>query len=96
LGTLKIEPNPVRVCDKTGLGVATVKWTLSGTKYAEIHVGSPSGNLFASIKAAGAQKTGQWITKGTSFYLQNGSDGRAENTIARVTPDVTPGGPCPP
>jgi hypothetical protein len=94
-GTLKIEPNPVPICDKTGVGMATVKWTISGTKYAEVRVGTPSGNLFASVKAGGVQKTGQWVGKQTVFFLQNGSDGRPENTMARIVPDVAPGGPCP-
>lgn len=94
-GTLTVEPNPVPVCDQTGLGIATVKWTFTGTKYAEIRVDSPGGNLFASVKARGSQKTGQWVRKGTTFYLQYGNDGRAERTMARLTPDVVGGGPCP-
>jgi hypothetical protein len=94
-GTMKVEPHPVPVCDKTGLGIAAVKWTIKGTKYAEIRVDAPDGKLFVAAKANGSQKTGPWVRKETVFYLQNGAEGTAENTIARVAAEVVPGGPCP-
>jgi hypothetical protein len=89
---------PVPVCDKTGLGVASVAWTMAGTKTVEVHVDGPSGNLFVAAKAPGKQQTGPWVRSGTTFYLQNLGDKAkldADHTLARVRVETTGGGPCP-
>jgi hypothetical protein len=96
-GTLKVTPSPVPVCEKTGLGKATVTWTAKGTKEVQIHIDALDGPLFAAAKTGGSSKTGDWIKKGTVFYLQHTAGGAAlapENTLARLEVEVT-NGPCP-
>jgi hypothetical protein len=55
----------------------------------EIHLDAPDGPLFArSGPGIFSQETGQWVRNGTTFYLQNVSDGlplAVENTLATVT-----------
>jgi hypothetical protein len=94
-GTLTLTPNPVPICDKTGVGATQVKWTLKGTKYAEIRVDSIEGTLFAATNKNSSQKTGQWVRKGTTFYLINGAEKSADQIMARLVADTVGGGPCP-
>ena len=60
-----------------------------GTSRVEVHVGAPDGPLFGRTGPGGfSQATGQWVRNGTTFYLQNVSDGlplAVENTLATVT-----------
>jgi hypothetical protein len=96
-GTLKANPSPVPLCEKTKLGVTTVSWTFSGTTAIEVHVDKPDGPLLASAKGNGKAKTGNWVTNGTTFYLQNTANDapkNAANTLAKLTVDTTTG-PCP-
>jgi hypothetical protein len=95
-GTLTTEPNPVVVCEKTGLGTATISWAATGTKVVEVRVGAPDGKLFTNARATGSVKTGDWVKKGTVFYLQNVENGAPltpANTLARLEVDVV-NGPC--
>lgn len=70
---LTIAPGP---CD-SGLSTATLNWNAPG----EIHVGSPTGPLFAS--GVGSQTTGKWVTDGMTFYLV-GHDGVLAQTVAHL------------
>ena len=94
-GSLVATPNPIQVCDNTGLGVTTIAWTFKGATNVEVHVGSPDGPGFAGGEADGQWDTGKWVVDGTVFYLQDVSGGRAltpENTIATVTVKLTQAG----
>ena len=89
-------PSPVLICEKSGHGVATVAWASNAT-LVELHMGSPSGSLFVKGAGIGSQKTGDWVAKGTTFYLQNVMNGAPltdENTLAKLTVE-TVAGPCP-
>ena len=95
-GALTISPNPVAVCPKTGLGVATVSWRTAGVRDIEVRVGAPDGKLFTRAGFRGSEKTGEWVKKGTSFFLQNVTNGApttADNTLARLDVE-TVNGPC--
>jgi hypothetical protein len=97
-GTLVANPNPVPLCDRTGVGSTTVTWTTSGTNKIEIHIASPNGTLWTYGQAIGSAKTGEWVGKGTTFYLQNVKDNApltADHTLTRLTVDTVPGGRCP-
>jgi SAM-dependent methyltransferase len=88
MGLITADPNPFRA-DSQGLGQTTISWLAHGTSRVEIRVDAPDGRLFA-IHGAGRHSlpTGQWVRDGTTFYLQNVSNGLplvAENTIAMVT-----------
>jgi RHS repeat-associated protein len=95
--SLTASPNPIPVCDGSGLGVTTLNWTaLPGTDV-QIRVGAPDGALFAAGGASGSATTGKWVSQGTVFYLQNVTGGlplTAANTLATVTVNVTTQG-CP-
>ena len=97
-GTLVADPHPVPLCKKTGVGVTTVTWTTVGTDSTEIHIGSPNGNLWVKGGAKGSAKTGQWVAKGLTIYLQNVKNKApltADHTLAKLAIDTVPGGPCP-
>src|SRR5687768_16982287 len=74
-GSLAATPNPIQVCDGTGLGMTTLSWTFSGAKLVDIRVGTPDGQLVGNAGAAGTKSTGKWVANGTVFYLQDVSNG---------------------
>ena len=96
-GTISANPNPIQVCDGSGLGVTTLKWT-SAASAVEVHVNAPNGAVLArSGQGTWSATTGKWVTSGTIFYLQDVSSGQpasAANTIATVTATLTTDG-CP-
>jgi hypothetical protein len=92
-----MRPDPVPVCDKTGLGRGTLSWSVTGSEDVEIRMESPHGTLFAKGGARGSAKTEDWVQKGVVFYLQDVTGGApldAAHTIARLAPEVTGGAPC--
>jgi hypothetical protein len=91
-GTLTANPSLIRVCDNSGAGATTFNWATNNVSAIEIHIGSPSGTLLTRGGAAGSLVTGQWITQGLVFYLQNISNGlplTAANTLATFTANLT-------
>ena len=97
-GTLTADPNPIKVCDKTGTGITTISWAANGASAIEIHIGKPDGDTFvAKADPVGRWATSKWVGNGTTFYLQDVSGGKPlgpENTIATLTVAVTAEG-CP-
>jgi hypothetical protein len=96
-GSITASPNPIQVCDGSGLGVANISWSFTGAKLVEVRVGSPDGGLLAQAGGDGTKSTGKWVGTGSVFYLQDVSNGlplTADNTIATVTISVTTAG-CP-
>jgi glucose/arabinose dehydrogenase len=93
LGTLTASPNPIYVSDGSGLGSTTIAWDSSGTVGVEVHVGSPSGPLFAASGAGPVSAvTGKWVSNGMLFFLQNVTGGRpltSAHTLASVTVGIT-------
>jgi len=90
--SITADPNPIRVCDGSAVGVTRLSWTSIGPKQVEVHVGSPDGVLFAQTAPTSSAETGKWVTNGMSFYLQDVSDGKpltAENTLATTSVKVT-------
>jgi len=96
--SLSAEPNPVPLCDETGYGATTVAWTAPGARAIEIRLGAPDGTLWVLGGSAGRAKTGQWVGKGMTFYLQNTTDNApldSKHTLASLTIKVARGGACP-
>jgi hypothetical protein len=98
-GSITASPNPIKVCDASGLGVTAVSWNSTGTEFVEVHVGSPDGALFAASKSSsdGSKSTEKWVTDGMVLYLQNTTGGlplTPANTLAKVTLKLTNQG-CP-
>lgn len=96
-GTISANPNPIQVCDASGLGVTKLSWDSVGPNRVEVHVNSPDGTLFAQTVPTETRETGKWVADGMTFYLQDVSAGKpltAENTLATTTLKVTTVG-CP-
>ena len=88
-----IDPNPVKVCDNSGIGMTAVAFTIEPPiKAVDVRVGSPTGGQLASLAGSGYAFTGNWVTDGLVFYLQDITDGKPltpENTLATATAKVT-------
>ncbi|MEO8215960.1 MAG: PQQ-dependent sugar dehydrogenase [Acidobacteriota bacterium] len=89
---IRISPDPIQVCDGSGLGTASLSWNFPQAQIVEIRLGSPSGPLFARSASAGSAATGRWVRNGTAFYAQDVTGGKAltaANTLGIVTAKVT-------
>jgi hypothetical protein len=97
-GTLSADPDPVVVCSRTGVGATTIAWRASRSRSVEVHVGAPDGALFARGGSSGTSRTGEWVSAGTTFYLQD-VEGGAPLTSASTLATLSVGtvaGPCAP
>ncbi len=86
--SLTANPGPIIVPAGDLFGATTLSWNAPNSMFVEIRVGSPTGPLFASGPSTGSATTGQWVTDGGKFYLQDVSNGQpasAANTIASTT-----------
>ncbi len=94
-GSLTANPNPIITCSSTG--ATNLSWTTTGVTAVQIRRSSPDGALVTSGGASGVHAVGD-AGNGTTFYLQNTSDGlplTEENTLDTVTVTITPED-CPP
>lgn len=90
--TMTADPNPIKVCDGTGLGITKINYNAEGPTAVEVRVSSPDGGLLAHTGPASTATTGKWVSNGTIFYLQDVTGGKpltAENTVATLTVNVT-------
>jgi hypothetical protein len=87
-------PNPILISGNSGLGTTTLFFNPpSTTKSFQIRIGSPTGTLFAGGSGSGQAATGNWVSNGLQFYLQDTSNGNAltsANTLGVVTASVIP------
>jgi uncharacterized protein (TIGR03437 family) len=81
--------NPIIVQPGAKSGVTTLYWSAPSTAlFTEVHVGSPNGPAFAAGGPLGNATTGNWVTEGMVFYLQDVSGGKpltSANTLGTVT-----------
>jgi hypothetical protein len=87
---ISASPNPIIISSGT-VGTTMLTWSAPNASVVQIRIGSPSGDLFAESGPSGSMNTGAWVTQGTTFYLQDVSNGKAltaANTIAMVTVQV--------
>ncbi|MGA7413126.1 MAG: hypothetical protein WBW33_21800 [Bryobacteraceae bacterium] len=82
--TLTGAPNPF-TSDLNGLGQITLTWSAPRASAVEIHVLSTAGPLFANTGNSGSATTGEWVTDGMQFYLQDVSNGEPGATPATFT-----------
>ena len=87
-GTLIASPNPIVIvvpyASPIG-GTTTIQWSAPPATTVEVHVGSPTGTLFAGGGNTGSATTGTWVTDGMVFCLQDTSGGKlltGANTLA--------------
>jgi uncharacterized protein (TIGR03437 family) len=93
LVTFTASPNPIVAPGVDVVqGQTTLNWNVtSGTSEVEIHIGSPNGSLFVQGGSSGSATTGNWVTNGMVFYLQDVSNGKslsAVNTLSSITMQV--------
>ena len=85
--TLTATPNPIPIPFEPLYGTTTIRWSAPTAQSVEVHVGSPTGTLFAGGGSTGSAMTGAWVTDGLPFYLQDTTGGKpltAANTLAVV------------
>ncbi|HWF48048.1 MAG TPA: FG-GAP-like repeat-containing protein [Bryobacteraceae bacterium] len=84
-------PNPIQVAPGAVLGATTLEWNEPPGTAVEIHLGSPTGPIFAAGGSSGTAPTGDWVVDGMTFYLQDITGGKAliaANTLATVVAHV--------
>src|SRR5271165_2429370 len=77
-------PNPF-TADANGVGQIALTWSAPGVSTTEVHVLSPTGQLFARGADYGSATTGDWVTNGMTFYLQDVSASTPGTTLATFT-----------
>ena len=88
--SISATPNPIVVpAGGSVYGKTVLVWdTAAANQALEVHVGSPTGPLFARSGSTGSGTTGTWVTDGIVFYLQNVTGGQ-NVTLATTTVNVT-------
>ena len=72
-------PNPVPVCDASGLGATLIEW--GELDAFEIHIGTADGPLFAATVGAGHAMTGKWVADNSIFVLVDKASGETLQTL---------------
>lgn len=86
-GAISASPDPFLIDCFVGVGRTTLTWSAEGTDCVEVRVGAPDGALFSRGRASGQAETGDWVSHGMVFYLQDVAGSRpltAENTLATL------------
>jgi len=88
---VKFTATPSPILSNTGHGVATLTWEAPGVDQVEVRVATMNGGLLVRGGSSGEAKTGDWVTDGMTFYLQDVTGGKglfAAYTLATVTVHV--------
>jgi len=92
-GAITANPNPITLAAGKLVGRTTVSWQATGVTQVQIRVGSPTGTPFTGfMNPTGSAETGDWVSDGLVFYLQDASDGNSAGsakTIASVRVSVS-------
>jgi hypothetical protein len=71
-----------------GMGRTTLWWQAMGVSSVQVRINSPAGPPMTGFEApSGSTTTGDWVTDGMTFYLQDASSGDsagANRTLAAV------------
>jgi hypothetical protein len=89
---LVASPNPIIVCDGSGVGATSLIWdTTEVAEAIEIRVGSPDGTLLTEAEATGLKSTGRWVTDGLSFFLLDQSNSEVlDSVVVNLTEEGCP------
>ncbi len=90
--TLTANPNPIPVVGSSD-GMTTITWNAPTAQVIQIRIGGPNGALFTDNFGTGSMATGQWVTDGMTFYLQDVTGGKAltaANTLATLVVHLKP------
>jgi hypothetical protein len=87
-GAINAIPNPITLRPGQTSGTTRITWQAVGVTRVQIRVGSPTGTPMTGLEGlTGSATTGDWVTNGLIFYLQDASDGDssgASKTLAGV------------
>jgi glycosyltransferase involved in cell wall biosynthesis len=83
-GSIVANPNPISVCDGSGVGLTTLSWTSKGTEAVEVRIGAPNGPLFSRTGPSGGGATGKWVREGMVFYLQEVTGGAPLTSVGTL------------
>ncbi len=72
-GSIKADPNPIKICNNKSTDKVKISWEAKGTSFTQVRIGTPDGPLFLGDGPKGTSPTGPWVGEGTTFYLQDGS-----------------------
>jgi len=90
-GVITASPNPA-THTANGDAMTTISWSApSGVTAVMVTIGSPTGPVFADGGPTGSAATGNWVSNGLTFYLQNVTGGlplTAANTLGTVAVTV--------
>jgi parallel beta-helix repeat protein len=75
--SLTASPNPIPVTGNALVGQTTLTWNAPDAQIIEIHIGTPNGTLLTQQGNRGSIQTGAWVSDGTTFYLQDVTNGNA-------------------
>jgi hypothetical protein len=92
VSTLVAVPPRIDNPNAHGLGMVQLKWFTRPGRQVEIHVNAPDGQMLTSGQSTGQAWTGEWVSNGMEFFLQDVTDGRPLTprfTLARVKIAVT-------
>lgn len=84
--TLRADPDPIVLDEAGSTGETTIIWSTTAP-HTELHINTPNGTLFGRSGASGTARTGNWVTNGMIFYLQdadNPNPGSAEATLGSL------------
>ena len=99
---LSADPNPIQVCDGSGVGQTTLTFDSRGLPhYLSVRIGNPLAGgqlpiqehqlLIVSNQPKGFARTGNWVTNGMVFYLSGYFEGEhtklASETVFHTTKD---------
>jgi SAM-dependent methyltransferase len=91
-GSLTATPASLQVVGLDSTGVTTLEWSSAGTDIVEVHVGAPDGPLLSRSGPSGKATTGQWVSDGLTFFLQDVTGGApltSDHTLAKTAVTVT-------
>ena len=75
-GFIGASPNPIRVLAGQTTASTTLNWRATGVSRVQVRVGSPTGTPMTGFESpTGSATTGDWVTNGLTFYLQDATDG---------------------
>jgi hypothetical protein len=87
-GAIGATPNPIFLGAGQTSGTTRISWQAVGVTAVQIRVGSPTGTPMTGLEGlSGSAVTGNWVTNGLTFYLQDASSGDSSGlsrTLATV------------
>ena len=85
-GVITASINPIIVAFGQTRGATTLNWRATGVTQVQVRVSSPDGPPMTGFESAtGSATTGNWVTNGLTFYLQDASDGNSSGSAKTLS-----------